>query len=184
MKYKTWFVVTLAGVSFLLGGFGISTAFAKGSKAKTSSSQVQTETGGKEGKNADKNDPSYTGSISLKDQQTNGDETSEAANLQKYAVISADDAANSALGAHPGTSVAQTSLENENGFLVYSVVLNNGIDAKVDAGNGQVLHQETAGRDEHGHGGKNERAVEKEHNEKNERNDKDDRDHEDVQIEE
>jgi uncharacterized membrane protein YkoI len=33
-------------------------------------------------------------------------------------------------------------LDNENGVVVYSVELDNGLDVKVDAGNGNILHTE------------------------------------------
>jgi len=38
--------------------------------------------------------------------------------------------------------------DNENGALVYSVELSNGLDVKVDAGNGTILSTEQADADE------------------------------------
>ena len=46
--------------------------------------------------------------------------------------------------ANPGTTATDTELDNEDGFLVYSVELDNGIEVKVDPGNGKVLHTEQA----------------------------------------
>ncbi|NOY07250.1 MAG: PepSY domain-containing protein [Spirochaetes bacterium] len=45
-----------------------------------------------------------------------------------------------AASANPGTIAAAAELDNENGFLVYSVSFNSGLDVKVDAGTGQIVH--------------------------------------------
>ena len=69
------------------------------------------------------------------------DEQSQIAGL---ATITADDASRAALAAQPGT-VTDVQLENENGNLVYSVLVDTGngsVDVKVDAGNGTVLTTE------------------------------------------
>jgi len=80
--------------------------------------------------------------------QTEGmSEADEAAALQSQAVISPADAEAAALAANPGTTVVKTELDNENGVLVYSVELSNGLDVKVDAGNAAILHTEQAGND-------------------------------------
>ena len=55
------------------------------------------------------------------------------------AKIPADKAMAAALAAYPGSRVRALALENENGCLVYSVLLSNGLEVKVDAGSGQVL---------------------------------------------
>jgi uncharacterized membrane protein YkoI len=60
------------------------------------------------------------------------------------ATITADQAAQSALAANPGT-VIKTALEDENGNVVYGVEIqtaNGRVDVKVDAGTGKVLHTE------------------------------------------
>ncbi|MGQ9921361.1 MAG: PepSY domain-containing protein [Desulfobacca sp.] len=59
--------------------------------------------------------------------------------LTSLAKIPADKAMSAALVAYPGARVRALGLENENGCLVYSVLLSNGLEVKVDAGNGQVL---------------------------------------------
>lgn len=41
--------------------------------------------------------------------------------------------------ANPRLNVLSASLDNENGYLVYSVKLAGGLDVKIDAGNGSIL---------------------------------------------
>ncbi len=96
-------------------------------------------------------EPSYTGSILVDETQFDGlSETDEAAALQPMAGISSDDAKAVAEAANPGSTALQVELDNENGVLVYSVELNNGLEVKVDAGNGTILHTEQADADEEG----------------------------------
>ena len=63
----------------------------------------------------------------------------EPVDLTSLAKIPAERAMAAALDAYPGSRVRALVLENENGCLVYSVLLSNGLEVKVDAGNGQVL---------------------------------------------
>ncbi len=63
----------------------------------------------------------------------------EPVDLTSLAKIPADKAMAAALAAYPGSRVRALALENENGCLVYSVLLSNALEVKVDAGNGQVL---------------------------------------------
>lgn len=85
-------------------------------------------------------EPSYTGSIPVDETATDGlSEADESAALQGQAKISAADAKAAALSANPGATVIKSELDNENGYLVYSVELDSGLDVKVDAGNGAVL---------------------------------------------
>jgi hypothetical protein len=62
--------------------------------------------------------------------------------------ITADQAKAAALAANPGTTATKVELDDENGCLVYSVELSNGLDVKVDAGNGDILSTEQADADE------------------------------------
>jgi len=78
--------------------------------------------------------PTYTCSIKVPEP--------EPRDLSTLAKIKADQAMAAAQAAFPGTAVKKMELDNENGCLVYSVVLSNGMDVKVDAGNGKVVHQE------------------------------------------
>lgn len=88
----------------------------------------------------DQAEPAYTGTVSVPDP--------EPADLGTLAKITVDEAQAAALAANPGTTVTKVELDNENGYLVYGVELSNGSDVKVDAGNGSVLHTETAGGDD------------------------------------
>ncbi len=95
--------------------------------------------------------PAYTSSIQIKG---NGENTEESVALKPLAKIDINQAQKAALGANPGTTVVKSELDNENGSLVYSVTLDNGLDVKIDAGTAAVLHTEKAGaeNDEHKHG--------------------------------
>lgn len=95
--------------------------------------------------------PTYTSSIQIKG---NGEGTEEAVALKPQAKIDINQAQKAALGANPGTTVVKSELDNENGSLVYSVTLDNGLDVKIDAGNAAVLHTEKGGaeNDEHKNG--------------------------------
>ena len=91
-------------------------------------------------------DGGYTSTITVAD---NGSDTAEAtdseatesASLAGLATITADEASAFAQQAAQGT-VENVVLENENGNVVYSVIMNDGtttVDVKVDAGDGTVL---------------------------------------------
>jgi uncharacterized membrane protein YkoI len=80
--------------------------------------------------------------------QATGDTRSEAdesAALAAQAKITSEEAQAMALKANPGATVTKAELDDENGALVYSVELSNGLDVKVDAGNGKILNTETGG---------------------------------------
>jgi hypothetical protein len=68
----------------------------------------------------------------------------EPVDLTALATLPADKAMAAALAAYPGSRVRKVALENANGCLVYRVLLSNGLEVKVDAGNGQVLRAESA----------------------------------------
>lgn len=91
-------------------------------------------------------EPSYVGSIKVTDSNAK-DEASEQQALSGLAKISQSDAEKAALAKVPGT-VIKTSLDNENGYLVYSVEVKDAqgkvFDVKVDAGNGTVLISEAS----------------------------------------
>ena len=83
-----------------------------------------------------------------KEEATEKDEAQEAAQLAKEATISAAQAEASALQKVPGT-VEKTSLDNENGKVVYEVTVRdaNGktVEVKVDAKTGAVVKVEHDG---------------------------------------
>lgn len=88
----------------------------------------------------DQGQPAYTGSVKVRDP--------EPAELGKLAKITVDEAKAAAVEANPGTTAVKVELDNENGYLVYSVELSSGADVKVDAGTGKVLHTEQPGADD------------------------------------
>ena len=93
--------------------------------------------------------PSYGSLIRVRDAQFEGlSEADESAALAGLATITPEQARASALAANPGTSVIKVELDNENGALVYSVELSNGMDVKVDAGNATVLYTDSDGDNE------------------------------------
>ncbi|KUK07969.1 MAG: Peptidase propeptide and YPEB domain protein [Caldanaerobacter subterraneus] len=102
--------------------------------------------------NVEEQQPVYQGTIKVANPQDNGkgseavkdNEAQESAQLSSLTKITPDEAKAAALKVVPGT-VEKVSLDNENGYLVYSVEIktNSGvIDVKVDAGNGAVLDQD------------------------------------------
>lgn len=108
------------------------TATAQANDAETADSNVQ--------------EPSYVGSIKVTDTDAK-DEASEGAALQGLAKISQADAEKAALAKVQGT-VVKTVLDNENGYLVYSVSIKDTqgkiSDVKIDAGTGSVLTVEAS----------------------------------------
>ena len=137
----------IAGAAAVLAGLGITGAAAA---QNTPSDPTGPSTGQASDRSAQ--DPSYTGSVTAPaDGKPDGtgsaaDETAESQALQGLATISPDQASAAALTAVPGTA-NKVELGNENGFVVYSVeVAGTGgtvTDVKVDAGNGQVLAQDS-----------------------------------------
>jgi uncharacterized membrane protein YkoI len=99
--------------------------------------------------------PSYTSSITA-DQAAEGvNEADENAVLAPLATVTTDEATAAATASQAGT-VVSTQLENENGNVVYSVVIDTGngiVDVKVDAGNGAVLASDSG---DEGEGGESE----------------------------
>ncbi|NOY09182.1 MAG: hypothetical protein GXP33_10130 [Spirochaetes bacterium] len=130
------------GTVFLLGsmGFGFSQGWNPGS-----SQQGTSQYAGQQKQQA------YKGSIAVAQSQTDENYAEMPANLEKMAKISLQQALQAAVNANSGTSAVGAELGNENGFLIYSVSLNNGLDVKVDAGTGQIVHTEKAGTDHEHH---------------------------------
>jgi uncharacterized membrane protein YkoI len=92
-------------------------------------------------------DPAYTGSIAVDDSVSYGSEEEEAAALASLATITPGEA-QAAVEADMGGTVVSVELSNENGYLILSVTLADGTNVKVDAGNGAILHTDTANEDE------------------------------------
>ncbi len=96
-------------------------------------------------------EPTLNGSVQAPDDESLS-EAEEAKSLEGMAKVSAADAEEAALTAVPGGTVTGSELENENGSVVYEVEVTDpagqAIEVKVDAGNAQVLAQETEEGDE------------------------------------
>lgn len=138
----------LAGIGILLGSAGLAGA-ATASPAKDPGAQqpaaVTTEHNGVEGSEApggsEHDEQPYKSSITVADLTESTTEADEQAALAALATVSSDEAAAAALKAHPG-SATDVQLENEDGNVVYSVIVETSqgtVDVKVDAGNATVL---------------------------------------------
>jgi len=134
----------ILGTVFLLGsiGFGFSQGFNPGSSQQGTSQYAGQQ---------QQQQQSYKGSIAVAKNQTDENYAEMPANLEKMAKISLQQALQAAVNANSGTSAVGAELGNENGFLIYSVSLNNGLDVKVDAGTGQIVHTEKSGTDHEHH---------------------------------
>lgn len=120
-------------VTVLIGSLA-ATAFAQ----TPSLPQAQTE--GQADAGPDEQAASYDSAIRVDGAQYGGlSEADEATALGGLATITPEQAKTAALQAHPGTTALKVELDNENGALVYSVELDNGMDVKVDAGTGAIL---------------------------------------------
>jgi uncharacterized membrane protein YkoI len=139
----------------LMVGALAATALTVGGGAAIAAQQAP-ETTGHETKQEEQ-EPSYKGSIqapadneeqneAAEGRETPEGEAAEEKQLQSLAKIDQKAAEQAALQAVPGT-VKDAELGNENGYVVWEVEVagNDGTlyEVKVDAGNGQVLHQET-----------------------------------------
>lgn len=167
-------VVMLAGL--LVGSLGAGLAFTgrPGAAAAAPAQQTQPVAPQTDEDGDTTQDPSYTGSIPVDEAQTDGmSEADEAAALQGQAAISAGEAKAAAEAANPGAKAVKVELDNENGVLVYSVALDNGLDVKIDAGDASVLHTEQAGDDaaEEANGAGDTDGVQEEHEAQNEADD-------------
>ena len=104
----------------------------------------QTAPDTEDGSGPDAQDPNYAGTASMPVDEATlpQDEAAEADALAALATVSQADAESAALGAVNG-EIVQAELDNENGFVVWSIEVRDGAgtvhDVKIDAGNGQVL---------------------------------------------
>ncbi len=102
----------------------------------------------------DEQEPNYAGvaTIAVDESTMPEDEAAEAAALSSLATISQADAEAAALAAVSG-EIVQAELDNENGFVVWSIEVRDAAgtihDVKIDAGDAAVLGTE-AGDDEAG----------------------------------
>ncbi|AHF80124.1 PepSY domain-containing protein [Thermococcus paralvinellae] len=121
----------VAALAALIVGLGIG-AFAL---AASNTADNETQTG--------IHSPNYVGSITVPKTADGISEDQEAKLLQSLAKITPEQAKQAALAEVNG-NVIKVELDNENGYLVYSVEVKTGDgtikDVKVDAGNGKILH--------------------------------------------
>ena len=89
--------------------------------------------------NEETQEPKYTGSIPVAEQTDTEGLSAEVMDLAK---ISMDDAVQTVLALNKNARLVGIELDIENGYLVYSVSLNDGEVVKVDAGNGEILYSE------------------------------------------
>jgi len=133
-------------VAFLLGSITLGVAGAQIPPGPTPPATVQ------DGPTQEDQQPSYTGSITVPQDKEGQGEQAEGKALEGLAKITADQAKEAALAQYPGATVGKVELDNENGYLVYSVRLTDssgkGQDVKVDAGNSKVLATEADGPDD------------------------------------
>lgn len=136
-----------------LGGTGIALAQDDAAPAPSSTAGAEAGEGTAEdpaGEGSDGQEPTFAGSVPAPAETDNGQmsEAEESATLEGLATITPEEAAAAALAVVPG-SAGDAELGNENGFVVYDVTVTAAdgttVDVKVDAGNGQVLAQETDG---------------------------------------
>jgi len=104
-------------------------------------------------------EPSYTGSVQApKDTGNEQSEAAETAALAALAKISEADARNAALAKFPGGTIQKTTLQDENGSVVWAVELTDANktaqEVKIDAGNGAILATEAGDADAEKSGGK------------------------------
>ncbi|ALM74898.1 PepSY domain-containing protein [Thermococcus barophilus] len=121
----------VAALATLIVGLGIG-AFALAA-SNTADNETQT----------DIHSPNYVGSITVPKTTDDINEDQEAKLLQSFAKITPEQAKQVALAKVNG-NVIKVELDNENGYLVYSVEIKTGDgtikDVKVDAGNGKIPH--------------------------------------------
>ena len=143
INIRKQFLGIAAVATLALGGVGTMAFTYQGLPVFPAQSAPQAQSTGEDGDTTQ--DPSYIGSVPVDESQTDGmSEADEAAALQGSAEITAAAAEAAAVAANPGAAVVKSTLDSENGFLVYSVELSNGLDVKVDAGNGAILHTDQA----------------------------------------
>lgn len=139
MRFKKRILGAAAVAVLLVGSLGIGVVMAQQNTPDVAPAAALQEDGADE----QVQEPLYSGSIAVDEAQHEGmSEADEAAALQGMATITAEEAKAAAEAAKAGGTAVTVELDNENGVLVYSVEMSNGLDVKVDAGNAQVLHVE------------------------------------------
>jgi uncharacterized membrane protein YkoI len=139
MRLNKRIVGAAALAILLLGSLGIGVVTAQQNTPDVAPAVADQE----DGPDGQEQEPLYSGSIAVDQaQQDDMSEAEEAAALEGMAAISAEEAKAAAKAAIPDATAVTVELDSENGVLVYSVEMSNGLEVKVDAGNAQVVHIE------------------------------------------
>lgn len=139
---KKAIVGSLAGLVLIsgtaLGGVAVANANTTGTPSTETTQNDQAEQG----------ETKVTGSISVPESGTEVPDAEEAAQLAKLATIDTAAAEAAATATVPGSSVVNTELSDEDGFLIYDVSVKDGAgtvtEVMVDAGNATVLGSEAS----------------------------------------
>lgn len=154
MKTSTKFIVTtsllgtlgLAGVAHLVQAAQVKTPAAIVPERHSSNPKTQASSGDGETQDNILGQASKEGQETIDSVKEQVSEQQEAAKLQPLAKITAQQAQKAAETAQGGQS-SSVKLENENGNLVYAVVVSQK-EVTVDAGNGRVLYTEAVNQPE------------------------------------
>ncbi len=84
-------------------------------------------------------EPSFTGTIPVDEEKVKDNNGLVAQYKDK--IVGLEKAGTAALKVHPGSEVNGITLDVENGYLVYSVLMDDGTNIVVDAGTGNILHE-------------------------------------------
>lgn len=149
-KMKKVTLSALAALGATAGAAGIAAAATSQSTPTDPAPAAEQPAGDQSsGQEAEHDDTTnYKSSITVPQtpESANEDDAAEQAKLESLAKISADDAVKAATAAVPGTA-GPAELDDEDGNLVYEVEVTKddktSVDVIIDAGNGEVLAQET-----------------------------------------
>ncbi|CAN5140245.1 PepSY domain-containing protein [soil metagenome] len=136
-------IVALGGATFGLSKLSLFAVHAQSQSSQVSQITEKPEAG-IEVADDNKQEPSFTSSIRTQTEAIGQevDDATEAKQLETLAKISSDQA-KTAAEAQTGGKATNVKLEEENGNVVYAITVGTK-EVKVDAGNGKVLHTETA----------------------------------------
>jgi len=139
---RTFWIPALAAVVVVVGLTGLAHARSAETQSPNYSGSIQVG-------QQDQNKPEANDGVG--ETKGNADEAKESADLAPLAKITENEAVDAAKTAHPGYDVKNTTLENENGSVVYGVEMSGqsgkSLDVKVDAGDAKVLASENDSED-------------------------------------
>ncbi len=105
-------------------------SFAAGDKEKNDS---------KRGEQKEIAEPAFSGTLPIKEAE--GKDSTGLVAQYKDKIVGLEKAGAAAIKSHPGSGINGISLNVENGYLVYSVLMDDGTDIIVDAGSANILHE-------------------------------------------